>query len=111
MVTKSPVPRSATSSAAQPAKGDGGGLFKTSRYTLANTGRTETGCYGAIALSSFNTKVDGKMKDIKRGEIIPAKLVMTWPLANRLAMGTSARVRYFVTEAEADEAAREMEAV
>jgi hypothetical protein len=43
------------------------------------------------------------VKDIARGEFIPREVVMSWPLQNRLAMGTSARVRYFVSEPEARE--------
>ncbi len=98
MAIKSPALRSATSSATQPPRNPG--LFQ-SPYTLASTGKTETGRFGAIALVAFPTLVNGKMKSIARGEFIPPEITMEWPLQNRLAMGTSARVRYFVSEGEA----------
>jgi hypothetical protein len=68
------------------------------------TGRLATGSYGAIAIVEFKTKVGGVMVTIPRGGFIPASVVLEWPLQNRLAMGTSERVRYFVSEGEAREA-------
>lgn len=106
MVTKSPASRSATSSATRRPRNAGegtAGLFQTSQYTLTSTGKTQTGCFGAVALVAFRTKISGEVKDIARGEFIPREVVMSWPLQNRLAMGTSARVRYFVSEPEARE--------
>jgi hypothetical protein len=104
MATKSPASRSATSSATQPASKP-----PQSRYSLFNSGKAATGCHGAVALDTFNTRVDDEMVKIARGDFIPSEIVMTWPLANRLAMGTSARVRYFVSEAEVREMFPELE--
>ena len=101
MVTKSQASRSGTSSATRPARK---GEPTRSQYSLAAAGKATTGLYGAIALDTFKTMVDDELQTIFRGQFIPSDLVMTWPLRNRLAMGTSARVRYFVSEAEALEA-------
>ena len=77
-------------------------MFKPSPYSLAESGKTQTGQFGAVALVAFKTKIPGKegLTDIPRGAYIKPEIVMGWPLANRLAMGTSARVRYFLSEAE-----------
>lgn len=103
MATKSPESRSGTSSTTRRAS-NGAGLFTRSPYALASTGRDQIGQFGALALIEFPTRIGDAFVKVARGEVIPAEVVMAWPLPNRLAMGRTERVRYFESPAEAAEA-------
>lgn len=58
-----------------------------------------------MALKEFPTSVGGVLCRIFKGNVIPSEVVAQWPVNNRRAMEQTKFVRYFLTPAEAAEAA------